>query len=276
MNKFVLELFLHIAGFGSASGLVYNENQLAVVSDADDYLYTYSMVDHKLHSLPLKDNAGQQLEKKIKPDYEAITKSGDYYYIFASGSKEQRTDFVSVNAKTKEVVHQDLSNLYENIVAFHEMDAKELNIEGVVKDGADWLLFNRGNGKHGLNFIATVQGNNLVDDFNVVIDPFKLPKIDGEQTGFSDAVLVGKNIYFLATAEGSKDVVADGNIGGSLLGCIDLKKMKLKWTKVISKTQKFEGITVFEESKKKLSFLLCEDPDNGATTSDIYKITIKK
>ena len=57
---------------------------------------------------------------------------------------------------------------------------------------------------------------------------------------------------------------------------MNLDKMKVEKTVVISEKNKFEGITVFKETDKEIDFLLCEDTDSNITESAIYKLSIKK
>jgi hypothetical protein len=47
-------------------------------------------------------------------------------------------------------------------------------------------------------------------------------------------------------------------------------------TQLISNTQKFEGITVYENNETEIHFLLCEDNDTEILASKIYKLTLKK
>lgn len=47
-------------------------------------------------------------------------------------------------------------------------------------------------------------------------------------------------------------------------------------TQIISNTQKFEGITVYENNDREIHFLLCEDNDTEILESKIYKLTLKK
>jgi len=52
--------------------------------------------------------------------------------------------------------------------------------------------------------------------------------------------------------------------------------MKVEKTKTISTDQKFEGITVYKNNKKEVSFFLCTDPDNPELPTSIYQLTIQK
>ena len=47
-------------------------------------------------------------------------------------------------------------------------------------------------------------------------------------------------------------------------------------TQIITITQKFEGITLYQNNENEIKFLLCEDNDSEVLESKIYKLTLKK
>jgi hypothetical protein len=272
-----LQFLFKIIGLGSASGLVYHNNTIVAVGDNSSYLYEYTISNEKLERYPLQENAQENTLKKIKKDFEAITQFEDTIYVFGSGSTENRNTMVQVDAKTKKVITtQDLSMLYASMQSFGEINPEDFNLEGAIYNGENWFLFNRSNGKKSKNAIFTISGKNLTDEFSILHNKFKLPKIKGVETSFTDAILVDDQIYFLATAEATESTYHDGEVLGSLIGRIDLNTMKLKSHKIISKTNKLEGITLVEETPETISFLLCEDNDTEVLESNIYKITLKK
>ena len=277
MEKFQLQLLFKIIGLGSASGLLYTNNSVLAIGDNSSYLYEYQMDSKELKKYPLLENASETIAKNIKPDFEAITQYEKTIYIIGSGSTENRTKMVEINATTKEKIAEiDLSNLYTSMQSFGEINSEDFNIEGVIYNGKEWFFFNRSNGKKSKNIIFTVSGTNLVDDFSILSNFYKLPKIKGVETSFTDAVLVDDKIYFLATAEDTTSTYDDGEVLGSIIGSIDLESMKMKTTKKITDSAKLEGLTVFEKSDKEITFLICEDNDTEVQESNIYKITLKR
>ncbi len=244
-------------------------------------LYHYSMESKTLEKTPLvsKEYAGalENVPKADKTDYEAIAQKGDDLYLFGSGSTENRNIIGHINMVTKEVFpHIDATDLYLVMQQFSEITPENFNIEAAVNDGDVWYLFNRGNGPAAQNGIFTLTGT--IDDtaFQVVYNKIKLPKIKGAQASFTDAVKVGNKLYFIAAAEGGASTYADGEVSGTLIGRINIDKMKVEFTEVISTTNKFEGITLYKEEGKNVEFLLCEDTDSDAKESDIYKVSLKK
>lgn len=275
MEKFQLSLLFKIIGLGSASGLVFNHGNLYLISDNSTYLYEYQMDSTQLNKIQLTDNSTDNIAKKLKPDFEAIAHNDSYYFLFGSGSTENRNKMIQVDAKTKEVIKTfDLSFLYESMRSFAEMEADDFNLEGAIYDDGTWYFFNRGNGKNTRNVVFTVTGENLEDDYRIIINEYKLPKIKGVRASFTDAVSIDDKIYFLATAENTESTYNDGEVLGSMIGRIDSNSMKIDFTKKITDTNKFEGLTVHKRKGNQIEFLLCEDNDTEQLESNIYKLVL--
>lgn len=280
MQKFQLELLFQIIGIGSASGLFFKNDSLFIISDNSKALYEYSIGEEKLDAHIILENAEMpqdNIPKKIKPDFESITPYGEDLCVFGSGSTENRNKMVQFSIYKKEAVKiLDLSDLYLSMQYFANIKPEDFNIEGAVFDGKNWYFFQRGNGKNGQNGIFTVSGENLENEFSILYNSYKLPKIKGIQTTFTDAILVNEVLYFLATAENSNSTFEDGEVLGSIIGSIDTRTMKIKSKQTITNKHKFEGLTLFKNNKDSLEFLLCEDKDTDVQQSDIYKLTLKK
>ncbi|QIH38310.1 hypothetical protein G7A72_05635 [Flavobacterium sp. Sr18] len=277
MEKFTLDLLFQIIGIGSASGLIYKDNSLLIIGDNSGFLYEYQMDSKNLKRHPLLENPTENTLKKDKADFEAITHFGDSLYVFGSGSTEKRNKMIQVNATDKEIIAtNDLSDLYAVMQNFGAIKPEDFNLEGAIYNGESWFLLNRGNGSSNKNVLFTIEGKNLTNDFAILSNEYKLPKIKGVRSSFTDAILVGDSIYFLATAEDTESTYDDGEVLGSLIGSINLKTMKIDFTQKISSTHKFEGLTLYANSKEKMEFLLCEDKDTEVLETDIYKLTLDK
>lgn len=278
MEKFQLELLFKIIGLGSASGIYYSPNTVSLISDNAGYWYEYQIDNQTLQKTPILEGPViENIPKTHKPDFEAMAVYGDDCFIFGSGSGENRNKMVQLNRTSKEVIATfDMTNLYMSMQSFGEIKPTDFNIEGVVFTGETWYFFQRGNDGTGKNGVFTVQGKNLEDDFSILFNSYKLHKTKGIEFCFTDATLVKDVIYFLATAENTKNAYDDGAVLGSIVGRLDIKKMKINWTQKISNTHKFEGITLLEETKDYIRFLLCEDKDTDQLESDIYKLTLHK
>lgn len=275
METFQLQLLLKIIGLGSASGLLFNNNTLLAIGDNSSFLFEYHMNSKELIKHPLVENASDAILKKDKLDFEAVTQFDNKIYVFGSGSTDKRMQMITVDATTKKVLDSiDLSNLYAAMQSFAEIKPEDFNIEGVTYNGENWFLFNRGNGTNGQNVVFTIGGANLTDDFSVVFNKIKLPKIKGVRATFTDAVLVDNKIYFLATAEDTVNTYDDGEVLGSLIGRMDATTMKVDFTKKITDSHKLEGIALAKKSEKEMEFMLCEDNDTELLESNIFKLTL--
>lgn len=274
MEKFQLSLFLKILGIGSASGLVYQNDTLYVISDSSSYLYQYKISEEKLNKIALVENPQENIVKKDKPDFEAITAKGTNLIILASGSTQNRTMVIEYKTKSGKVKAKNITDIYTALKNQLDIKDDELNIEGLIIDEQATYFFQRGNGEQGKNGIIYSEFAGENPTFKMIL--FDLPKIENIATTFTDGILVNNKIYFLAAAEDTASTYLDGEVLGSILGSIDLKTMKLENYIQISRTQKFEGITLFKQSENKIEFLLCEDNDSDALVSDIYKVVISK
>lgn len=281
MQKFKLELLFHIMGIGSASGLFFNGGSVFLISDNSNMLYEYNIAENKTDKISLAGNdyTGplENIPKKDKPDYEAITAFNNELYIFGSGSKENRSSLTRYNMQAKTTGGPvDAIYLYLAMQGFSEISPEDFNIEAAVNDGEIWYLFQRGNGPAQQNGVFTLEGD--INEFSVQIiyNPIELPTINGSQSSFTDAVKVGDKLYFIAAAESSNSTYLDGEVAGSLIGRMDIETMTVEFTQTISDRNKFEGITLYKDNGNSLEFLLCEDTDSDATESDIYRLTIDK
>lgn len=276
MKEIALQALYTILGLNAASGIIYTEDKIFAISDQSNALYEYSIKNNRTQYHSLDGNTiNHAQEKSVKYDSEGILLDQQNLMIVGSGSKPNRNLAFTYDLTNKTADTLSLSYLYETLSEFSEIPKTDFNVEGLVKYKEDYIFLNRGNGKNNINALMVVQGKNLTDEFNTFAYTFDLPKINNTQSGFSDGVVLNNNLYFIATAEGSDSTYNDGKIMGSMIGCIDLKKMKLKFTQIISENQKFEGITIKEIKGKEIEFLLSEDNDTVTDQSIIYSLKCK-
>jgi hypothetical protein len=275
MEKFTLELLFQIIGIGSASGIIYKDNSLFIVGDNSGFLYEYHINSQNLNRHPLIENPSENIIKKDKPDFEALTCFQDSIYAFGSGSTSKRNTMVEFDwTQKKKTTTNNLIDLYATMQNFASIKPEDFNIEGVIHDGENWYFFNRGNGISNKNTLFTIHTKKLNQEFNMRSNDYELPKINGIVSSFTDAVLIDGKIYFLATAEDTQSTYDDGEVLGSIIGRIDLETMKINFTQKISDSHKFEGLTVFKNDNNKIEFLLCEDKDTEILETAIYKLSL--
>lgn len=277
MSKFQLEIAFKIDGVAAASGIVFHDKSLFIISDSSSFLYEYLIQSAQIIKHPIIYNAEENSLKKDKFDFESITHFDGYFYIFGSGSTAKRKWLFRLNSTTKQVTaNYDLNELYQKLQVLGNVNLSDFNIEGVLFDGKKWHLFNRGNGEYNQNIIFSLQGDSILETTDWEAFPIQINKINGVLASFTDAIQVASKIYFLASAEETLSTYDDGAIAGSSFGCIDIPTMKIDFIETISDSNKFEGIALYENSTAEIVFLLCEDPDIDALQSTIYKLTYKK
>ena len=272
MKLFSIELFCKIIGIGSASGLVYIENSLFIISDNSSFLYQYHIQENQLSKIKLFEDGQENIPKKDKFDFESIALKGKKLHLLGSGSTSKREKRITYNLETKQIVKKDLSKLYKNIKQSASISDDELNIEGALFDNEKWLLFQRGNGANSRNGI--VKTKSLKKECHTELVEVQLPKIKHIETSFTDAILVEDKIYFLTTAEDCNSTYDDGEILGSMIGRMDSKTFEIEFTQKISDSHKFEGLTFFNKTDTEIQFLICQDNDSELLETTIYKLTL--
>ena len=276
MDKEKLSIFANIKGIGSASGLFLKQNFLYVIGDNSAYLYEYDIGSKILNKIQLLKDVRvlENIAKAAKPDFEVLCHYENTLYILGSGSTANRNLMLKFNLQAKQISQHNLSSLYAKIKQQCSINDENLNIEGAVFNGNCWYLFNRGNGNAQKNGIIKIMGSDLLVANRAQFVPVVLLKDNQQLVSFTDAVLHGNEIYFIAAAEDTKSTYEDGEILGSYIGCINAETLELKFTKKISSTHKFEGITFFKQNEKHIEFLFCEDRDTDVLETVVYKMAL--
>lgn len=273
MENFTLTQLLTIKGISAASGLLFTQNVLFIISDSSSYLYQYDIEKSLLLKFPLVKEPAENIQKQDKLDLESITQHGNQIILLGSGSTENRTTMFSLDLSTDALKTQDLKPLYQKLKTISELNDDQFNIEGAIYANETMVLFQRGNSKDSQNGIFLIP-NNQKDNIRFI--PIILPTLDGIETTFTDAILVNDIIYFLACAENTSSTYEDGEVLGSILGIMHAPTFEIIAVKLLSDHQKFEGITLYKNTEEEIEFLLCEDNDTESNESIIYKLTLKK
>jgi len=273
MKQFKIESLYQIIGIGSASGLVYKDNSLFIISDNSTFLYKYNVQEKELTKIAIAENPQENIAKKDKFDFESIALKGNKLHILGSGSTSKREKRISYNLDTEKIIEKDLTKLYKQLKETSSISDDELNIEGAFFNIDKWYLFQRGNGANSKNGIF-ILNDNLKDSGDIEFIPIQLPTIKHIETSFTDAIMVEDKIYFLATAEDTTSTYDDGEILGSIIGRIDCKTFKIDFTLQLSDSHKFEGLTLHEKSATEIAFLICQDNDSDILETNIYKLTL--
>lgn len=273
MENFTLTNLFTIKGISAASGLLYSQNVLFLISDSSSFLYQYDIEKSLLLKFPLVKEPAENILKQDKLDLESITQNGNQIILLGSGSTEKRTTMFTLDLSTDALKTQDLKPLYQKLKTVSELNDDQFNIEGAIYANETMVLFQRGNSKDSQNGIFLIP-NNQKDNIRFI--PIILPTLDGIETTFTDAILVNDTIYFLACAENTSSTYEDGEVLGSILGIMHAPTFEIIAVKLLSDHQKFEGITLYKNTDEEIEFLLCEDNDTELSESIIYKLTLEK
>ena len=97
MKSFTIKSLFKITGIGSASGLIYKDNSLFIISDNASFLYEYHLQEKELTRIKLYENSQENIPKKDKYDFESISLKGNKLHIFGSGSTSKREKEITYN-----------------------------------------------------------------------------------------------------------------------------------------------------------------------------------
>lgn len=280
-------------GFSSGSGMDYWNGEIFACGDDSPYLFKLNDSGRIVNQIPIHSLEGLKngrLEKKTKPDFEAVTnfnyKLDSGLLIFASGSTLHRNQLVKVNFENDSIVlnNYSLANFYKAIQKKHEISADDFNIEGAAFWNNKLILLNRGdNSLFSINidhFFHFISSNDTLIDMKRY--KYNLPNINGNQATFSGATIKpnSDDLIFTATVELTDDWKGDGKILGSFIGALDLNdldKDPIYCIKITENNIGFKGKVeslIWDEQKKDndSQIIAITDNDNGST--EFLKIKI--
>src|SRR5690606_24215757 len=124
----LVNFFLTIQGIGAASGLIYNDGQLYVISDNSNYLYHYSVDQQTLNQTLLMDRSvNVDVPKKKKADLEAMTVSDGTVYIVGSGSSAKRNTLIKYHLGTEKTTTVNLRRVYQSLRKTYAIAKEDFN-----------------------------------------------------------------------------------------------------------------------------------------------------
>lgn len=229
-----------------------------------------------------------RIPKDEKPDWEAMVNykwgNSKDLLVFGSGSGENRKRMTRVRftGKGYEVKSYSLKHLYAKMMEQGDIAPEDFNIEGAASWKDHIIFMNRGTNQLILvpkfaftRFMKWKGKKQERKKLRIDFYDFDLPEIDGVQARFSGGTKVsGEHVLvFCASVERTDSSVDDGEVLGSFVGLIPLKKLKkgeMQIARVTKKGEpymgKIESVDVLKVGKNKLSLVGVTDDDLGGST----------
>ena len=218
----------------AAGGLVRAGGRMYVAADDERELAVFprrAAPGRLVPFLPESCRPDPEERKRDKPDVEALALlPGGALLALESGSKPNRRggvlwDLDAGGALTGDPRRLDLAPLY----AVLEADIPDLNIEGATVAGDRLLLFQRGNGRAGINAAIgldlasariEMRDGGLSPAVLIDIDRHDLGEVDGVRLCFSDATAVGDaGVLFWPSPNPARTPTATGCAPAPPSGC---------------------------------------------------------
>ncbi len=262
-----------LPGVRAGSALVRVGERLLAIQDDAFAAAWIDPVTRKTQPLVLR-GAGEALEKKQKPDFEAAFEHAGRIWILGSGSRPNRCGIARIDPATREAVLLNALPIYG---AVSRELGQTANIEGAVPLGDRLRLFQRGAGH-------TPKANFTVDlplevlagapPRVLAVANYDLGVLNGVFLAFTDAVALGKHIVYLAVAEDTPDGILDGAILGAGIGLI--RDGRATWDVLnepdgTASKRKVEGIALDAAG----GGWLLTDPDDAKLPAELCRVELK-
>lgn len=266
----------------AASGLVCANACVYVVADDEHHLAVFRDHDapgalHRLFAADLPDD--KKARKRRKPDLETLLclPMRSALVALGSGSRPNRNTGVLIplgagGEPLADVVSFDLQALYEPLRAA----LGEINIEGAMMLGDEFVLLNRGVAGGSGNATAHYPLSALIDAIDgrshavvpTLIRRYTLGHIDAVPLAFTDATALADGGWvFTAVAEDTDNSYADGHCSGSVVGVVDAGGA-LVATHRLDRRVKVEGVAVRVDDQG-MSLCLVTDADDPEQASQL-------
>ena len=271
----------------AASGLVCANGRVYVISDDEHHLVVFRDREspgevHRLFAGELP--AGKKARKRLKPDLETLLCLPPYgsspnaaLLALGSGSRTNRSSGVVIplgagGEPSAEVRGFDLEPLYAPL----REALGEINIEGAMVVGDEFVLLNRGVAGGCDNAAVRYPLRALTDAIEGQVSAVKpasircyaIGRIDAVALAFTDAAALPDGGWvFTAVAEDTRDSYADGRCSGSAVGVVDAGGA-LVATHRLDRPVKVEGIAV-RVDRAGMTLCMVTDADDPAQRSEL-------
>lgn len=287
-----------LSGIASASGMERKSDHYFVVSDDAPWLYELDSTLKTVRKYLIHNKSFEGVQRvpgDVKPDYEAMVEykwGSKDLLIFGSGSGPERKTMIRVDFTSRgyDVNTYTLEHLYNLIMESGKISADQLNIEGAASWRDHIILMNRETNQLILiakydfeRYMKFDEDKQKKKNLKINFYDFELPEIDGVQAQLSGGMKVtGEHVLvFTASVEGRDDTAQDGEVLGSFIGLIPLKKLlsrEMQIARVMKDGQpyigKIESVQVEKVKDNKLLLNAVTDDDQG--TSSFLEIELKR
>ena len=280
----------------AGSGLVQTGDFLYVIADDERELAVFPAgIDEPgrlRRFLPGDLPADPGARKEHKPDLEALALlpahaelASGALLALESGSRPQRRGGVlwplgERGELASEPLELDVSPLYRAL----ERELPDLNLEGATVVGERLLLFQRGNGRAGVNAVVALELAAALAELRTgTLGPgplrdvrrYDLGEVDGVRLCFSDAAsLPDDRVVFSAVAEAGEDTYLDGACVAAGVGVLDASG-NLAAYEPVEPIWKVEGVEAHSGDGGGIELLLVADADDPAKPSPLLAATLE-
>lgn len=265
----------------AASGVLLRDGIVWVLGDDRAGLDRFRLAD----SAPLAPvallpgHADAVLEKKHKPDLEALVDLGDGGVLaLGSGSRANRERGFRVRGETVSAI--DLSPLYARL----RNEIGDLNIEGAVLRGDELLLAHRGVGRRDASRLIRLDASSLLAakikswpaSSLREIHAVDLGTLDDTPLAFTDLALdeYGR-LHYLAAAENTQDAYLDGHCSGSVIGLLD-QGYRAEPVARLKPDVKAEGLCWWTSAEEANHWYVVSDADDPALKATLYELRVPR
>lgn len=274
------------------SGAIRGGNSIYFVSDSQATLFklnpeTFSIDGTKLGTAAV----GVSVIKSEKADLESLAffppenwpPNGALVAFPSASTKARETAYVVELGKLGELANpravsiSALASLFRNSVI-------GLNLEGLVVNGAEVIILQRGNEKKSTNgifrlgtaaFVKGLKSDDWKDALAIQkFEPFKIGKLQKVKLTLTDGAQTPLGLVALAAAEAIDSSYEDGEIRGSVLIRIE-NGVPVPWVK-FAPAAKLEAIIFEREDEENFYFLVFDDPDDEKKGSRIFRAEVPK
>jgi hypothetical protein len=272
-----LTLLAHL-NLSAASGLVVHAGSLFTVADNRLAVLRTTLEGSELGLIPLRPGTSSRpLQKRDKPDFEAVVAWGRTLLVLGSGSGPGRSAGVQLDPDTGAVRVLDLSPLYRSLGAH----LSELNIEGGVVVADQLILAQRGNGAGNENALVLLDCLVVERELHAgaltgrglrQVLPVRLGTLGGVPLSLTDvSLLPSADLVFTAAAEATSSPWEDGAVEGSVIGVMDCAGQVASAPLAVVKGLKLEGVCVVPAGQS-LELRLVADPDDDAARAPLFRL----